>query len=139
TGTVTFLEGSTSLGRAALDGGGRATFSIAFSTAGSRVIQAVYNGDSNFARSATNAAQMVSKAKTQTSLVVTPAASAVGEAVLLQATVQAIAPGAGATGGSITFFDGKTQIGSPVPLSAGVASLSVNSLGVGSHTLRAVY
>jgi hypothetical protein len=139
TGTVTFLAGSTSLGSAALDASRRATFSIAFSTAGSHIIQAVYNGDSNFATSGTNVIQTVNKAKTQTVLVVTPAVCVAGQTVLLQVTVQAIAPETGVPGGSVTLLDGKTPIGSPVPLSAGIASLSVNSLSTGSHTLRTIY
>ncbi len=48
TGTVTFMDGSTTLGSAMLTGGS-ATFTAASLSAGSHAITAVYGGDANFA------------------------------------------------------------------------------------------
>jgi sugar lactone lactonase YvrE len=46
--SVTFMDGTTSLGTGLLDGTGKATFSISTLTVGSHSITAVYGGDSNF-------------------------------------------------------------------------------------------
>ena len=41
--------------------------------------------------------------------------------------------------GAVSFFNGVTQIGSPVPLSAGTAALSTSSLPIGSNNITAQY
>jgi hypothetical protein len=42
--------------------------------------------------------------------------------------------------GTVTFFDGSTQLGSPVMLSSGgVATLTTSSLPIGAHTIKASY
>lgn len=41
--------------------------------------------------------------------------------------------------GTVTFFDGTTALGNPVPLSKGQASLPVSSLTVGTHSITAKY
>jgi hypothetical protein len=51
TGTVTFLEGTTTLGAAWLDANGRATFTTSTLPAGSHTVTAVYGGDSAFSGS----------------------------------------------------------------------------------------
>jgi Pro-kumamolisin, activation domain/Bacterial Ig-like domain (group 3)/Putative Ig domain len=50
TGTVTFLNGSTSIGTGAL-AGGVATLTTSFATAGTATVQASYGGDANFTAS----------------------------------------------------------------------------------------
>ncbi|MFF3558879.1 Ig-like domain-containing protein [Streptomyces sp. NPDC002574] len=72
---------------------------------------------------------------TTTTLAASPAGPVVeGSAVKLTATV---AP-AGAAG-SVRFLDGATQIGSPVTVTSGTASLSTSALKVGTHALKAVF
>jgi hypothetical protein len=72
---------------------------------------------------------------TTTALAATPASPVVqGTSVKLTATV---APAAAA--GSVRFLDGATQIGSPVPVSGGTASLTTTALTVGTHTLTAAF
>jgi len=67
-----------------------------------------------------------------------PNAALVGSAVQLQATVTAAGHPVGS--GSVTFEDGSTPLGAPVPVdSSGHASLGVTTLGVGSHTIVAAY
>lgn len=41
--------------------------------------------------------------------------------------------------GTVTFYDGTTAIGSPVSVSDGTATLQTSALGVGAHTITAVY
>ena len=53
TGTVTFSEGSTTLGTAALDSTGTATLNISTLSVGSDTITASYGGDASYAGSST--------------------------------------------------------------------------------------
>ncbi|MFD8072006.1 Ig-like domain-containing protein [Streptomyces sp. NPDC059718] len=72
---------------------------------------------------------------TATTLAAGPASPVVqGTAVKLTATV---APATAA--GSVRFLDGATQIGSPVTVSNGAASLTTTALGVGTHALSAAF
>ena len=54
------------------------------------------------------------------------------------ATVAA-SSGTGTPTGTVTFMDGTTTIGSPVTLTAGVASVSTSTLTAGPHSITAVY
>ncbi|MFD3450998.1 Ig-like domain-containing protein [Streptomyces sp. NPDC058691] len=75
------------------------------------------------------------QAATTTTLAASPASPVVeGSAVKLTATV---AP-AGAAG-SVRFLDGATQIGSPVTVASGTASLSTSALKAGTHSLKAAF
>ncbi|MFJ4845268.1 MULTISPECIES: Ig-like domain-containing protein [unclassified Streptomyces] len=72
---------------------------------------------------------------TTTTLAASPAGPVVeGSAVKLTATV---AP-AGAAG-TVRFLDGATQVGSPVNVTSGTASLSTSALKVGTHSLKAAF
>ena len=51
TGTVTFMDGSTTLGTGTLNGSGVATFSTSGLSVGSHSITAVYGGDTDFTTS----------------------------------------------------------------------------------------
>jgi len=73
------------------------------------------------------------KAGSSTTLVASPTAPMLGQNVTLAATVMGRHPG-----GTVTFSDAGTVLGS-APLGGGVASLSVNSLALGSHSLSASY
>ncbi|MFI1394965.1 Ig-like domain-containing protein [Streptomyces sp. NPDC020681] len=74
-------------------------------------------------------------AATSTTLGTAPASPVVqGASVKLTAT---IAPAEAA--GSVRFLDGATQLGTPVAVSAGTASLTTSALAVGSHALKAEF
>lgn len=138
-GTVTFLDGSTTLGTATL-ASGTATFSSSALTASTHSITASYGGDSNFAVSTSPAfTQTVNQAATTTSLTASPNPSNSGQSVTLTATVTAVAPGAGAPSGTVTFLDGTTTLGTGTLNSAGTAAFSTSSLSSGSHSLTASY
>jgi hypothetical protein len=64
--------------------------------------------------------------------------STAGTSVTFTATVS---PTSGTTKptGTVTFFDGSTQIGSPVTLNNGVALLTISTLSVTTHTITAKY
>ena len=82
-----------------------------------------------------------------TALTVSPNPAFLGQAVTLTATVTETAGDQvvpGTSSGTVTFFDGSTQLGSPVTVTSmggaqGVAQLTTSGLGLGSHTLTAKY
>lgn len=125
---------------------------------GSHTIQASYLGDANSQASSGTLTQTVNAASTNMTLSATPNPALVGQAVALSATVtnaiaatsigaQFIATGspvpAGASSamptGTVTFFDGTTNLGSSGLNASGVATLDLNSLAVGTHNLSATY
>ncbi len=72
-----------------------------------------------------------------TSLTVTPSATSItpGQSITLNSALSATLSGQPAPTGTVTFFDGTTQIGS-----GGVgASVTTSELAVGSHNITAVY
>ena len=69
-----------------------------------------------------------------TSLSATPTLATVGQAVTLTASVAGNAPT-----GTVQFMDGATNLGAPVAVGNGVATLSTNQLAVGSHSISAAY
>jgi hypothetical protein len=139
TGTVTLNDAGVSLGSTALDGSGSASFAGITLAAGSHFLTATYAGDQNFAGGVSGpVTQIVNKANSSTSLTTSPNPSGFGQPVQLSATVGALAPATGFPTGSVVFSDGVNQLGSAV-LVNGKASLSVSSLGTGSHSLTAAY
>jgi len=135
-GTVTFKDGATTLGKTALTNGS-AAFTTSTLAAGTHSITAVYGGDTTFIGSTSGAlSQVVNKAATTTSLTVTPNPSQFNQTVTLKATVTS-ATGATPTG-NVVFKDGATTLGT-VALASGTASLSVSKLAVGAHSITAAY
>lgn len=140
-GSVTFMDGTTSLGSAALSGG-TATFTATFTTSGVHNLTAIYGGDSaNGTSTSSVMALSVNQASTTTALTVDANPALEGQSVTLTATVTGVSPT-----GSVTFYDGSTPLGS-VQLVAGSAEVgsdkstfvqTVNLPG-GFRQLRAVY
>src|ERR1039458_9620033 len=135
-GTVTFSDGSQQLGQSILSGG-TATLSVSGLTIGSHSITASFIGSPNYAASVSTAlAQVVAIAPTSTALIGTPNPANAGQSVTFAATVT---PGtSGVPTGTVSFFDGSTQIGTST-LSAGSAAVSTSTMAAGSHSVTAVY
>ncbi len=64
TGTVTFLDGTATLGSAPVNGNGQAVFTVSTLSVGSHSITAHYGGDANFVSSTSNAVNQVVNAST---------------------------------------------------------------------------
>ncbi len=138
TGTVTFMDGSTSLDTATLSSG-KATFATNFLGSGSHTITVVYNGDGNFVTSTSAAlSQTVTQASTTTKLTSSLNPSVYGEDVTFTATLKANSPGGGTPTGTVSFMDGSAVL-QTVTLSSGVATFSTSTLSVGVHSITAVY
>ena len=139
TGSVTFMDGSTTLGTGTLNGTGTASFTTSDLAIGSHAITAVYGGDGNFTTSSSNAAsQIVNQASTTTTLAASPSSMTYGQSVTFTATIGVVAPGAGTPTGSVEFFDGTTPIGT-TPLSGSTAAVSTAALSAGTHSITAQY
>jgi hypothetical protein len=141
TGTVTLSDGATTLGAGSLSGG-TFTFSTSALSVGTHTISAVYGGDSSFTGSSTSSSLtfVVNQSATSSALVSSANPSASNASVTFTDTVLPVAPGAGTATGTVTFFDGATQIGTPQTLNgSAVASLSTSTLSVGAHSITAVY
>jgi autotransporter-associated beta strand protein len=141
TGTVTFLEGTTTLGTATLNSSGVATFTPTTPlSVGSHPITASYGGDTNFGGSTSTAVtETVAKAATTTSLALNPTTSVFGQPVTLTATVNVTAPGAGTPTGTVTFAEGTNVLGVGTLNSTGTATFTTAALSQGTHTITAVY
>ena len=138
TGTVTFKDGSTTLGSGTLSGG-TATFTTSALAVGTHSITAAYGGDGSFAASTSAAlSQVVNQAATSTTLVSSANPSASGQAVTFTATVGPVAPATGTPTGTVTFKDGSTTLGTGT-LSGGAATFTTSALAVGTHSITAVY
>lgn len=138
TGSVVFLDGSTTLGTATLSSGTASITAGPFS-AGTHQITATYQGD-NYNQTVTlSPAVTLTSAKAQTTAALTASSSAAfaGTSITLTATLTA---GNNATpGGSVTFLDGSNTLGTGALGSNGIASLTVSTLSTGNHSISAVF
>ncbi len=139
TGTVTFKDGATTIGTAALSGNTAVFSTSTLSIGGSpHSVTATYNGDTNYAASGPSsppASVTITQASSNTSVVSNATPTTYGSTVTFTATVTSTG---GVPTGSVTFYDNASPIGSST-LSSGIATFSTNTLGVASHPITAVY
>ena len=143
TGTVTFRDGGTPVGTVAVNGAGTATFTTNSLTAGSHSITATYGGDATYTGSTSSPVALVvnggggggGSISTNTTLSSSANPAVFGQPLTFTASVTA---SAGTPTGLVTFRNGGQAIGS-VQLAGGSATLVAASLGVGSHSITAVY
>jgi hypothetical protein len=134
TGTVTFLDGATTIGTGPVGAGGVASFATSTLSVGSHSITASYAGDAGNAPSTSAAlSQVVDPAPTTTSLGSSLNPSGLGQSVTFTATVTGVGPT-----GIVTFMDGATTLGTGA-LSGGVATFATSALALGGHSITASY
>jgi hypothetical protein len=137
TGTVTFSDGSTVLGSAAVSSTGIATLSISTLGVGPHGLSASYSGNANYVTSTSaSLGETLVAALTTTALTSSQSPSNAGAQVTLTATVTSTG---GIPGGTVTFLSGATTLGTAALNAKGVASIVTTSLVVGTDTLTAVY
>jgi uncharacterized protein (TIGR03118 family) len=134
TGTVTFLDDTNRLGTAPLVNGS-AALDAALSGVRSHNITALYSGDAVFLASSDIIAVQVMALPTMLNLVA-PANAVAGSAVTLTATINSTG---GTPTGEIVFHDGNASLGSAPLNGAGIATLRINTLAAGAHSLAASY
>ncbi len=138
TGTVQFKDGAGNLGSAVAVANGVAALTTSALPAGARSLTAVFTGSAANIAGSTSAAVSYQvnapvAAATTTALAVTPSGTAAQySTVTLSATV---APAAAA--GSVQFLDGGADLGNPVAVVAGAATLTTSALAVGAHEFTA--
>ncbi|MGW6657476.1 Ig-like domain-containing protein [Rhodococcus sp. NPDC055024] len=139
-GTVQFKEGGRDLGSPIpVDASGKATTTPTFNVAGEYSITAVFSGSGNYLGSTSNIQTVNVKApaptdqQTQTALTV-PADAKTGTAVGLSVIVTPTP-----VGGTVQFKDGSGNLGSPVSVVDGKASIMHEFASVGTHDITAVY
>src|SRR3989442_2767589 len=138
--TVTFFDGTTTLGTGTLSGG-TATFTTSTLAQGPHSITAQYGGDGNFNGSTSTAlTQTVGPpVGTDTTTTVTSSVnpSCFGQSVTFTATVAPVT-GTGTPTGTVTFLDGTVTLGTGT-LSSGTATFTTSALSTGSHSITASY
>jgi hypothetical protein len=134
TGMVTYYNGSTVLGSAAVG----TPFTTGVLPVGSDKITAVYSGDSNFVGSSSSATSVTSVAPTSVTL--TPALTHVFyPASAVSFTVVVPLKSLQSASGTVTLYDGSTVIGTYSMPAGGTLAGVTQQLSVGTHSLRAVY
>ena len=134
TGTVALRNGSSTLGSATLSSG-IAHLMTAKLPAGTLTITAIYNGDSQSAKSTGTTTQTVKPAANATSLTSSTNTSSAGQTVKFTATVTSPTT---TPVGSVNFLDGSTTLATR-SLIGGKASYSTSALTKGTHNMTAVY
>jgi hypothetical protein len=141
TGTVTFLNGTTTLGTATLDASGIATFNTTALPVGVDSITVSYGGDTSNASSTSEGLTVtIATGLVVTSTVLTPSATTIspGQSVTFVATVSP-QTGSNVATGTVTFLDGSTALGAAPLNASGVATFSTTTLALGTHSITASY
>ncbi len=139
TGSVMFFDNGVELAQVGLNAGGAAIYMTSSLVLGNHPITADYSGDTNF--KASNSPifnQDVNLEATDTTVTSSANPSAVGQSVTFTAQVGGVVSAEGTPTGSVTFFDGVTQLGIGT-LSGGSAMFTTSSLPRGSHSITGVY
>jgi hypothetical protein len=108
-------------------------------SAGTHSLRASFAGIAPFTNSTSAVVlETINRAATTANLTVEPITSD-NEIVLLNAAILPVAPGTGMPTGTVTFFDGSTVLGTATLDATGMASLFIETLTPGKHTLTIVY
>jgi sugar lactone lactonase YvrE len=136
-GVVSFVDGSTPLGSASLDGNGTAHFTVPSLAVGTHNVTATFAGDANDFTSQYSFVQTIALAPTSTTLVTSSAVAQFAAPITLTAAVTGVSESTPT--GNVNFIDGITVLGT-VPLNALGVAIHVNSsLTAGTHTITAAY
>ena len=137
TGTVTFKDGTTTIGTATLsagEGAGVAKLSTSFATVAAHSLTAIYAGAASYATSTSAAkSQTVTTRPTTTTLSASTLTTTVGQVVILTAKLNPVA-----ASGTVTFKDSSTVLGTGT-LVSGATTLSTRFTTAGTHSLSANY
>ena len=136
-GTVTVMDGSTTVGTITLDAAGKGALNTSALTAGSHNLTFTYGGDANFPEGSESLTQRVMPAATTLQLASSRNPSVAGDTIQLTATV---APSVAT--GTVTFTisqNGSAVESHSAALASGVATLSITDLAAGTYQVQAAY
>lgn len=144
-GFVLFEDNGDTVGVGFIDGTGKATFTTMSLDVGTHPMTAVYGGDDCFNGSTSSTLNhTVNKADTTVTLsrltdCGTANPSRFGQKVFFTAVVAATAPGGGIPSGTVTFKDGAAILDTVNINDDGSATMAIQSLSVGGHTITGTY
>ena len=146
TGTVTFKDGTTTLGTSLLStttmGAAQAVYTtsaLQLPVGGGQIITASYGGNVDFTGSSSTLSESVNLDATTTTLHLSTSSSSYGQPVTITANVAASAPGSGTPTGTYTFSDNGGFLGWAV-LSGGAATITTSyPLSVGIDIITGTY
>jgi hypothetical protein len=133
-GTVTFYNGTTSIGSSAVNAG-TASLTTSFAAGGTATLHAVYSGDYNYLSSTSNSITMNISGPlvTSTSLTASTSSIAIGGSITLTANLSPAT-----VTGTVTFYNGSTVIGT-ADVKAGIATLNTTFASSGKIALKAIF
>lgn len=141
TGTVTFKDGTTTLGTGTLNALAQATFQTSTLTVGTHNITAFYAGDSTYANS-TSSVVVVTVVSVTLPTTTTgsgnPTSPVFGSSVTLSATVDK-GSGTITPTGTVTFKEGANTLGMGTLNASAQASFATSALAGGAHNITATY
>jgi hypothetical protein len=105
---------------------------------GIHYVDAVYPGDSDYSGSVSNSVPLLAQQVATTITLTAPGSSITGQPVILTATLQPSDAQNHPASGTVTFTQGATKLGTAT-LSAGIATLSITSLPVGTDYVTCKY
>jgi hypothetical protein len=135
-GTVTLNSGSSAVGSATLVNG-TVTISTSNLVLGTDTLSAAYSGDTNFQPHTVSFIQTVQKANSAVALTASPTSANLNQSVSLTAAVTSSFTGTPT--GTVSFFNGTTQLGTSSLNANGVATYSTSTLAAGTQSITAVY
>ena len=140
-GSVNFLDGTTTLGTAAVSATGGASYTTSALTAGSHALTAAYVANGSFAASTSAAQTLTVTAPVLTSTVTLAASSSSTTQGLPVEFTATVAPGSGTAvpTGMITLLNGSTPVGTAMLDPTGTAIYTDTLLAPGGSTLTANY
>ncbi|MDV8003333.1 Ig-like domain-containing protein [Rhodococcus sp. IEGM 1318] len=136
-GTVTFKVGGTVLASVPVAGNGEATYAWVPTVAGAQTVEAVFSGRSGVTGSSTTANVTVAEQPAGTTSSTTDLSVGAGQVGVAQTISAQVSPAN--AGGTVTFKDGETVIGTATVDSSGKASLSWKPATQGQRIVAAEY
>ncbi|WP_050656711.1 Ig-like domain-containing protein [Rhodococcus sp. 311R] len=136
-GTVTFKVGGTVLASVPVAGNGEATYAWVPTAAGPQTVEAVFAGRSGVTGSSTTANVTVAEQPAGTTSSTTDLSVGAGQVGVAQTISAQISPAI--AGGTVTFKDGESVIGTATVDSSGKASLSWKPSNQGQRVVAAEY
>jgi hypothetical protein len=141
TGSITFLDGTATLGTGTLNSNAVATLMTSTLTVGTHSIICRYAGNANFASSTSTAVMETITpavtAPTTVALVSSSISASSDSPVTFTATVTSST--SGMPTGIVTFLDGTASLGTRALTSGAVATFTTSTLTVGTHSITAAY
>lgn len=140
TGTVTFYDGMNLIGTGTLDSTGKATLTTSTLAKGAQLLSADYAGVTDFTTSTSSTqSYTISLAPPTIDLTSTTNPAATNESIVIDVTVAPPYVGAATPTGSVTFYNGVTQIGTGTLDLNGAATITIPPLSSGTYPITVQY